>query len=70
MQPVIKWTGSKRSQANIIKSFFPVSYNSYYEPFICGGSILYVIEPIKGIVGDICCPLISLWEEIKKIQQN
>ena len=35
-QPVIKWSGSKRSQANDILKFFPKQINTYYEPF-CGG---------------------------------
>ena len=65
MQPVIKWSGSKRSQSEIIKSFFPNSFNTYYEPFIGGGSMLYVINPDKAICGDICEPLIELWKEIR-----
>lgn len=40
LQPVIKWSGSKRSQAEEIISYFPRNYNTYYEPFIGGGSIL------------------------------
>lgn len=63
--PVIKWSGSKRSQAEIIKSYFPESYHTYYEPFLGGGSILYAVSPEKSICGDICFPLISLWNEIK-----
>ena len=37
-QPVIKWSGSKRSQANDILKFFPKQINTYYEPF-CGGCL-------------------------------
>ena len=65
MKPVIKWSGSKRSQALKIKSFFPKSFDTYYEPFVGGGSILYTINPKKSICGDICKPLINLWLEIK-----
>ena len=43
MQPVIKWSGSKRSQAEKIISYFP-NYDTYYEPFIGGGSIMYHIN--------------------------
>lgn len=69
MQPVIKWSGSKRSQANIIKSYVP-SFNTYYEPFIGGGSILYALHPQKAICGDIYEPLINLWNEIKNNPQQ
>ena len=65
MKPVIKWSGSKRSQSAKIKSFFPDSFGTYYEPFIGGGSMLYAIRPEKSICGDICKPLIDLWNEIR-----
>lgn len=35
-QPVIKWSGSKRHQAEEIIKFFPDEIDCYYEPF-CGG---------------------------------
>ncbi|MCQ4022037.1 MULTISPECIES: DNA adenine methylase [unclassified Ruminococcus] len=64
-QPVIKWSGSKRTQAEIICSFLPDKFDTYFEPFIGGGSMLYAINPSKGICGDVCEPLISLWNKIK-----
>jgi len=65
IEPVIKWSGSKRSQANTILSFFPDSFNVYYEPFVGGGSIMGAVEPLNGVCGDVCKPLIDLWLEIK-----
>ena len=35
-QPVIKWSGSKRSQSSEIIKYFPKEIDTYYEPF-CGG---------------------------------
>lgn len=64
-KPVIKWSGSKRSQSAKIKDFVPKKFNRYYEPFIGGGSMLYAINPSKAICGDICIPLINLWNKIK-----
>ncbi len=64
-KPVIKWSGSKRSQSARIKEFLPEKFNRYYEPFIGGGSMLYAINPTDAICGDICVPLIDLWNEIK-----
>jgi len=40
MLPITKWTGSKRYQASDIVSNFPKEINTYYEPFIGGGSVL------------------------------
>lgn len=65
-KPVIKWSGSKRSQSEKIKSYLPNDFNTYYEPFIGGGSMLYAIQPEKAVCGDICVPLVELWNKIKR----
>lgn len=70
IKPVIKWSGSKRSQSQIISSFFPHSFGTYFEPFVGGGSILYAINPEKSVCGDICKPLIDLWIEIRDDPQS
>lgn len=64
IKPVIKWSGSKSSQAYSIAELVP-EYNNYYEPFLGGGSVLYALSPKSAICGDICKPLIDLWELIK-----
>ena len=65
MQPVIKWTGSKRSQAKQIVSLMPKDYNVYYEPFIGGGSVLYEVNSKTREFVQIYEPLIELWNMIK-----
>lgn len=40
MLPITKWTGSKRYQAPVIVDNFLKNINTYYEPFIGGGSVL------------------------------
>lgn len=67
IQPVIKWSGSKRSQAYRIAEFAPESYGEYYEPFVGGGSVMYAMNPKHGICADKCEPLIGIW---KLIQAN
>lgn len=64
IQPVIKWTGSKRSQAAEIVNYFP-NFNHYYEPFVGGGSVMFAAHPTAGTAGDICTPLIELWKLIR-----
>lgn len=39
--PLIKWTGSKRPIAEKIVSHFPKEIETYYEPFIGGGSVFF-----------------------------
>lgn len=43
LQPIIKWSGSKRSQAKEIISYITKNYDTYYEPFCGGCSILFYI---------------------------
>lgn len=45
MRPVIKWSGSKRSQAHDITAYIQHEYDTYYEPF-CGSCavLAYIIE--------------------------
>lgn len=64
-QPVIKWSGSKRSQASKLLSYFPKEIKCYYEPFVGGGAMLYAASPADAVCGDICEPLISLWNRVK-----
>lgn len=41
--PLIKWTGSKRSMAAKIISYFPNEIKTYYEPFCGGGSVFFTL---------------------------
>lgn len=70
--PIIKWTGSKRSQSKRIIQLFPKNINTYYEPFCGGCSVLFAllenINPFKiksFICSDINEDLIALWKMIK-----
>lgn len=69
-QPVIKWSGSKRGQSEDIIKRFPKTINTYYEPFIGGGSVLFQllhsdIKVEQYICSDINKDLIDLWNMIK-----
>lgn len=43
-QPVIKWSGSKRSQSNDIIKCFPKDIDTYYEPFFIGCCLFFYIN--------------------------
>lgn len=62
---LIKWTGSKRALAPKIMGFKP-NYNRYIEPFLGGGSMLYLAAVPGSIASDIYKPLIELWKLIQK----
>jgi DNA adenine methylase len=64
LNPVIKWSGSKRGLAPIILPLIP-NVGNYFEPFIGGGSILGNIGPRKSFASDVLPELIDLWDAIK-----
>ena len=61
---LIKWTGSKRSQASKIAQLIP-QYKRYIEPFLGGGSLLFLTATPNSIASDIYRPLIQLWKLIQ-----
>ena len=69
---LIKWTGSKRSQAEVISQFFPINAQNYYEPFLGSGAVLYyATQHFKKTFGsDIYEPLIEIWNGVKDQPQQ
>lgn len=71
LAPIVKWSGSKRSQAEEIVKRFPRDVDTYYEPFCGGCSVLYrlmqtpEIKINRYVVSDLNGDLISLWKEIR-----
>lgn len=68
-EPVIKWSGSKRSQAENILSYFPKEIDTYYEPFCGGASVLRRLLDSDIKVNNYVCSdlndgLIDLWNKI------
>ena len=63
---LLKWTGSKRSQAAIIKGLGPHKINRYFEPFLGGGSVLYFFTENNCLVSDVYSPLIQFWTLVKE----
>jgi DNA adenine methylase len=57
---LIKWTGSKRSQAHSIFKLSP-KYKNYFEPFLGGGSMMYLFSNPGSVGSDLYKPLIDLW---------
>lgn len=62
---LIKWTGSKRSQAQHILQFIP-PHRRYLEPFVGGGALLYVAAVPGSVASDIYRPLIELWKMVQR----
>ena len=69
-KPIMKWSGSKRSQSDELILYFPHEIDTYYEPFCGGCSMLRALleSDIKTnyiICSDLNSDLIQTWKEIE-----
>ncbi len=62
---LVKWTGSKRSQAAAIRSLMP-EFSRYFEPFLGSGAVLYLAAGPGSVAGDVYGPLIQLWKLVQR----
>lgn len=65
--PFVKWVGGKR---NVIKKYLchylPKNFNTYFEPFVGGGAMLFYLKPEKAIINDINSELMTTYNVIKE----
>lgn len=61
---LLKWTGSKRSQAARIAALAP-AHDRYYEPFLGGGALMYMLGRPGAVGGDLYGPLIAFWTMVR-----
>jgi len=61
---LLKWTGSKRSQAARIAAFAP-HHERYYEPFLGGGALLYMLGKPGAVGADVYAPLVAFWKMVR-----
>ncbi|RAM49669.1 MAG: DNA adenine methylase [Hapalosiphonaceae cyanobacterium JJU2] len=66
VRPFLKWAGGKRQLVpDIIASHLPQKYNTYYEPFIGGGALLFSLQPKQAVINDSNTELINCYKVIR-----
>ena len=65
MQPFVKWAGGKRQLIPAISERLPKNFDTYYEPFVGGGALLFSSKPSKAVIGDVNKVLIDTYNQIK-----
>ena len=63
--PFVKWAGGKRQLLGVIEKNLPKTFNTYYEPFIGGGALLFYLQPEKAIINDLNKELIDTYKAIR-----
>jgi DNA adenine methylase len=66
LKPFLKWTGGKRQLLPVIKEFIPKQFDTYYEPFVGAGAVLFSMQPQKAIINDVNSELINCYHAIAK----
>lgn len=62
MSPVVKWAGGKRQIIDKIKAAMPEQFNSYYEPFVGGGAVLFELAPKNAVINDVNQELLAIYK--------
>lgn len=79
IQRVVKWTGSKKTQAADIIKYMPKEIDTYYEPFVGGASVLMEvlsecesgnIRVNRFVACDVNRDLIGIYNLIKYRREN
>ncbi|MTJ07306.1 DNA adenine methylase [Anabaena sp. UHCC 0204] len=68
VKPFVKWAGGKRQLVpTILANHLPKNHNlqTYYEPFIGGGALLFSLQPKKAVINDSNAELINCYKIIK-----
>lgn len=64
-KPFVKWAGGKRQIIDKLKKYVPYEYNTYFEPFVGGGALLFELSPKKAVINDYNEELINVYKCIK-----
>ena len=64
-KPFVKWAGGKRQIIDKLKKYIPEEYNTYYEPFVGGGALLFELAPKKAVINDFNDELMNVYECLK-----
>ena len=64
-RPFVKWAGGKRQIIDKLKKYVPDEFNTYYEPFVGGGALLFELSPKNAVINDSNKELMNVYECIK-----
>ena len=64
-KPFVKWAGGKRQIIDKLKKYVPDEFNTYYEPFVGGGALLFELSPKNAVINDSNKELMNVYECIK-----
>lgn len=70
LKPALKWIGGKTQLLSTMVPLLPCKYNTYCEPFVGGGALLFHVQPHTAIINDINTEIITAYNVIKYDVEN
>lgn len=70
MKPFLKWAGGKTRLVKQLSERMPKEYNTYFEPFVGAGALLFHTMPKKAVISDANKQLINIYRQLQKNPQN
>jgi DNA adenine methylase len=67
--PFLKWAGGKKKELHNILPLIP-SFDTYYEPFIGGGAVLFSLQAPKAFINDKSAELFQLYMMIAQQDED
>ena len=64
-KPFVKWAGGKRQIIDKLMMYAPYEYDTYFEPFVGGGALLFELSPKKAVINDYNDELMNVFRCIK-----
>ena len=68
--PLLKWVGGKRQLLPELTAKMPRTFNTYFEPFIGGGAVLFHLQPKNAVINDFNTELINVYEKVGNIERK
>lgn len=70
-RPFLKWVGGKARLVQSLLPHVPKSYNTYREPFVGGGALLFALSPKKAAISDssirLCRAYIGVRDHVDRV---
>jgi DNA adenine methylase len=66
VEPLLRWTGSKRAILSQLIAHCPARYDTYFEPFCGSASLFLSLAPRPAVLGDVNRELIACYRTLTR----